>query len=182
MSKMNIKRHAFLALALTVASCGVDNTISKNSFKVSSHNENPAKETSFSLDSADNTQYAPLTTMEQEKPFVDYYNTELGTKQVLPPDYDKYGIQPGIVEVVIKDNYDIKIQSNKSLGLKFTSLANPTSSQSLDAFLRQENVVEVFDAAGSMKDSEVVADRERIRNHFSGDIPDLAPPICTNII
>lgn len=104
------------------------------------------------------------------KPLMDYSNGVLPENPISPSQYMEHSIQPGIIEVLLKDEYEIRISDDQE-NIFVESSSYPDAAEKLSDYLTSVNVLQAFDAAGDMTEAEVFADRENIIQNYDGNIP-----------
>lgn len=173
-----------LAITFTLNSCssesGVNQTKQDHSFNVKAVDSGPTAvptsgpsdvQTALANKPAPDSSftYKPSTNMPDELPFIDYPNTELPSVSVR--NYSKNKIVSGQIQVVLKDDYGLKINDNQTSTFKLVSTKNAVAVQHLNSVLANRRVQKVADMAKSMSEQQVNEDQESIKRQYRGHIP-----------
>ncbi len=116
---------------------------------------------------------APLMrTLRPEKPsgktFIDYPIMKFPQAYIASPkEYFDKGIQPGVISVHLRDEYNLRLKE----GCGVYSKTHPRAAAQLSAYLKSNQMLGVYDSVGDMTEAEVLTDHAAIARLYEGYIP-----------
>lgn len=177
------------SLFLCLCSCGIKSEITNsnrahdpNPYHIKNVNSEPSPQQSsgpelnnelmnsinkLNVDTSKDSQEMKQT--EQQKHTLSYPNLNLG--DLTPREYEAAGIIPGKIQVVLKDEYSLRIEKQGISKVSSGKELSLPSAASFNNLISNIKATAMYDMADGMTDKEVTEDLNKVKEHYKGHIP-----------